>query len=156
MKTIITGQVFGRLTALYLHHIKPNSVKYWLCRCRCGNEVIVNARSLKYGVIKSCGCLVEERRQAKRKDFTQRFWSKVANYKSDSCWDWLGNVGKSGHGTVSYKGKSSLSHRVAWIISVGPVPKNLYVMHSCGNPLCCNPYHMYLSRCSRKSRKAYP
>lgn len=52
----ISGQVFGRLTAVSaagkdnLHNL------LWLCRCSCGKEVVVNRRSLMSGNTKSCGC----------------------------------------------------------------------------------------------------
>lgn len=57
-KTIIdlTGQKFGKLTVLKLDHIEK-SKKYWLCKCDCGKEKIVNGYSLKRGDTKSCGCL---------------------------------------------------------------------------------------------------
>ena len=57
----ITGQKFGRLTVT--KRVFPND-KYrhsmWLCKCECGNEKIVNERSLKGGLTKSCGCLQKE------------------------------------------------------------------------------------------------
>ena len=40
----------------------------WKCVCDCGNEVIVNAHSLKDGKTKSCGCLNTEVRSKTAKD----------------------------------------------------------------------------------------
>lgn len=61
----LTGQKFGRLTVLGVDHKKPNNhggtVIYWLCRCDCGNEVVVLGGSLKRGNTKSCGCLSREK-----------------------------------------------------------------------------------------------
>lgn len=52
----LTGQRFGKLTAeRYVPNTKKGS--YWLCRCDCGNTVIVLAGNLKRGNTKSCGCL---------------------------------------------------------------------------------------------------
>lgn len=53
----LTGQRFGRLTALY-HVYKEGRVKdsYWHCRCDCGNELDVLTGSLVQGLTKSCGC----------------------------------------------------------------------------------------------------
>lgn len=34
----ITGQKFGRLTALYLLHNYHKKGVYWLCACECGNS----------------------------------------------------------------------------------------------------------------------
>ncbi len=59
--TDITGQTFGRLTALYRVGTKiyPSGgrVSIWHCKCICGNEINVNLSALKSGNTKSCGCL---------------------------------------------------------------------------------------------------
>jgi DNA-binding CsgD family transcriptional regulator len=49
----ITGQRFGRLTAL---RFLPNSRSAWVCRCDCGNTHTANISALKTGKVKSCGC----------------------------------------------------------------------------------------------------
>lgn len=62
----ITNMKFGKLTAIKLHHQKQcfdkNGKKngtnhYWLCKCDCGNECIVNKYHLLYRRTTSCGCL---------------------------------------------------------------------------------------------------
>ena len=58
----ITGQCFGRLTAIKLipkeERTWSNKERAWLCKCDCGNEVIVRQRSLRSArMTKSCGCL---------------------------------------------------------------------------------------------------
>lgn len=55
MKDIL-GQHFGRLTVIAKAPSR-NGRSYWLCRCECGNEVIVRGTSLTSGNTKSCGCL---------------------------------------------------------------------------------------------------
>ena len=61
----LTGQRFGRLTALRKADLKENisnGVRYgWLCRCDCGNEKVILAKRLKTGDIKSCGCILKEK-----------------------------------------------------------------------------------------------
>ena len=52
----ITGQKFGRLTALYRLHNTKGRTK-WLCVCECGNLTEVTIYDLISGHIKSCGCL---------------------------------------------------------------------------------------------------
>ncbi len=54
----LTGERFGRWTALSLctQRTKCNSTQ-WLCCCDCGVEKVVNSRSLRRGVSRSCGCL---------------------------------------------------------------------------------------------------
>ncbi len=72
----ITGQRFGELTVLRLHHKKPRYKKngaihsyrlYYECKCDCGNMCIVNSDELLHGKTKSCGCY---RREKARNDFS--------------------------------------------------------------------------------------
>lgn len=59
--TDLTGEKFNKLTVLSLHHRdNKNKTYYWLCKCDCGNESVVNGKHLKHGSIKSCGCLRKE------------------------------------------------------------------------------------------------
>lgn len=56
----ITGQAFGRLTAI--HPAPPlNGASRWLFKCECGTEKVVRTYSVTSGVIRSCGCLHNER-----------------------------------------------------------------------------------------------
>lgn len=57
----LTGQRFGKLTVLERASNGNHKQTRWLCRCDCGNERIVQARSLKSGNTKSCGCLQKEK-----------------------------------------------------------------------------------------------
>ncbi len=36
------------------------------------------------------------------------------------------------------------AHRVAWVVWRGPIPDGLWVLHTCDNPPCCNPAHLFL------------
>ena len=61
-KTIdITGQQFGRLTALELVPERKHGGRCWLCKCSCGTLIIARADQLKSGDTRSCGCLYAER-----------------------------------------------------------------------------------------------
>ena len=64
----LTGQRFGRLTVQEpapLDKPLPNGVKTgWLCRCDCGNEIIVSAKDLRSG-LRSCGCLLSDTAKGK-------------------------------------------------------------------------------------------
>lgn len=55
----LTGQKFGRLTALYrLHNI--SSKTRWLCICDCGNLKEARQDQLYNGRTKSCNCLYKD------------------------------------------------------------------------------------------------
>jgi hypothetical protein len=54
-----TGQRFGSLTAVRMVRDKPRKPwqgMWWLCKCDCENEVVVDGGKLAQGLIKSCGC----------------------------------------------------------------------------------------------------
>jgi hypothetical protein len=55
----LTGKRFGRLIAINFHE-KRNNRAYWLCKCNCGNEKVINSGHLRSGNTKSCGCLQKE------------------------------------------------------------------------------------------------
>jgi len=68
----LTGQVFGKLTAL--HRIPRGEHKthsaIWLCQCACGNTKEVAADNLKLGRVKSCGCLQHQLRVERGNELT--------------------------------------------------------------------------------------
>lgn len=51
-----TGEVYGRLTALFPIREKGKIITKWLCQCSCGSLTIVIGNDLANGHIKSCGC----------------------------------------------------------------------------------------------------
>ena len=58
----ITGQRFGKLTAIRPTEKRKRKVVVWECKCDCGNVVYVVYSNLKKGETKSCGCLLEKLR----------------------------------------------------------------------------------------------
>ena len=65
----LTFNRYGRLVVEGVHDVKEYTGKNghitrvvkWLCKCDCGNEVVVDGGELKRGQAKSCGCLRKEK-----------------------------------------------------------------------------------------------
>lgn len=61
-----------------------------------------------------------------------------------NCLVFDGSRSEHGYGRLSVRGRQMKAHRLAWIIQNGPIPDGLHVLHTCDNPPCCNPEHLFL------------
>lgn len=57
------------------------------------------------------------------------------------CWLWNKGIASAGYGVVNTNGHTT-AHRLAYSIWIGD-PGGLNVCHSCDNPPCCNPAHLF-------------
>lgn len=75
-----------------------------------------------------------------------RFWPKVD--VAGRCWEWRGTRNNNGYGLFQIglggSKRCVAAHRMAWILTNGPIPDGLHVLHHCDNPPCCNPWHLFL------------
>lgn len=57
---IAPGDKFNRLTAIKIESVTPRG-RRWLFKCDCGKKHVAAAKLVKFGSIKSCGCLFREK-----------------------------------------------------------------------------------------------
>lgn len=125
-KLNLAGKQFGRLKVIQEFGRDKQGRCDWLCKCECGNEVVVHSRHLVNGKTISCGCLQKElvSKRFSKHGLTKEYknliniWSSMNRRCSNSADNAYKNYGGRGI-KVCNEWKNSVESFCDWAIHNG-------------------------------------
>jgi hypothetical protein len=106
----------------------------------CGKQIWALPKELAKGRDRFCSKACCQQFKVRPLD---NIWNRVD--KSGDCWNWTGATQTNfPYGMITHRGRNLRVHRVAYELTYGPIPNGFSVCHSCDNPRCCNPGHLFL------------
>lgn len=74
-----------------------------------------------------------------------RFYGYISvQLTGTQCWLWRGAKSRGDYGVFNVNGKLKRTHRLSYEIHNGPIRDGLHCLHTCDEPCCVNPNHLFL------------
>lgn len=123
-------------------------IPYGYCHCGCGEKTKLATQTwAKHGWIKGqpLKYILHHMTHERKMPIEDRFWSKVNIGDPDECWEWQAARTRLGYGAFSVRHATARpAHIIAYELICGEITNGLEVCHTCDNPPCCNPNHLFL------------